>query len=101
MVGVGGPPGPLEPRGGCRPCVLRAPPHEALRGTERSAMAERKRLKPSEYGGADTQRTDGIQPAPHRLTATEQLRTFYQQDPLDIELDIPEGIGEVILPPPG
>lgn len=40
-------------------------------------------LKPSEYGGSDTQDTLGIQPAPHVPTAAEQLRIMYAEDPAD------------------
>lgn len=41
------------------------------------------RLKPTEYGGSDTQRTKGIQPAPHEPTPAEQLRLMYGVDPTD------------------
>lgn len=47
-------------------------------------------MKPSEYGGSDTLKTLGIQPAPHTKTASEQLRVFYAQDPVqDVELRDP------------
>ena len=32
----------------------------------------------SEYGGADTVKTGGIQPAPHVPDAAEQLRILYR-----------------------
>jgi hypothetical protein len=38
-------------------------------------------MKPSEYGGSDTDKTLGIQPAPHVPTADEQLRIIYHSDP--------------------
>lgn len=41
------------------------------------------KLKPSEYGGSDTQATLGIQPAPHEPTPAEQLRVMYASDPAD------------------
>ena len=44
------------------------------------------RLRPSEYGGSDTQKTMGIQPAPHALRAEEKLRVVYASDPLEPEL---------------
>ena len=40
-------------------------------------------MKPSEYGGSDTDKTLGIQPAPHVLTADEKMRLQYAQDPDD------------------
>lgn len=40
-------------------------------------------MKDSEYGGADTDKTNGIQPFPHVLTQTEQLRLMYGTDPAD------------------
>lgn len=40
-------------------------------------------LKSSEYGGSDTDTTDGIQPSPHEPTAAEQLRLMYGKDPED------------------
>jgi len=46
-------------------------------------------MKPSEYGGSDTLKTHGIQPAPHVLTAEEKLRLSYRQDPADPEADLP------------
>lgn len=45
-------------------------------------------MKPSEYGGSDTDKTDGIQPAPHVLTETEKLRLMYKKDPEDTS-DLP------------
>ena len=51
-------------------------------------------LKDSEYGGADTTKTHGIQPAPHALTAEEKLRLMYKQDAAEPTIDIP-----VNLPP--
>lgn len=42
-------------------------------------------MKESEYGGADTVKTHGIQPAPHVLTADEKLRLLAQSgDPSDV-----------------
>ena len=38
-------------------------------------------MKPSEYGGSDTDKTLGIQPPPHVPTADEQLRIMYHGDP--------------------
>ena len=38
-------------------------------------------MKPSEYGGSDTDKTLGIQPAPHILTTDERLRVMYHRDP--------------------
>lgn len=40
-------------------------------------------MKPSEYGGSDTDKTLGIQPAPHALTAAEKLRIIYHTDEND------------------
>jgi hypothetical protein len=40
-------------------------------------------MKPSEYGGSDTDKTHGIQPAPHRMTPSEELRVMYSTDPMD------------------
>lgn len=51
-------------------------------------------MKDSEYGGADTLKTRGIQPAPHQLTPSEQLRLMYQEDPMDIESSVPAELGE-------
>ena len=42
-------------------------------------------MKPSEYGGADTDKTLGIQPFPHVLTADEKLRVMYNEDAMDPE----------------
>lgn len=42
-------------------------------------------MKPSEYGGSDTDKTQGIQPAPHVPDAVEQLRLMYAKDPDDVE----------------
>lgn len=39
------------------------------------------RMKPTEYGGSDTDKTDGIQPPPHTPNAREQLRLQYKEDP--------------------
>lgn len=41
--------------------------------------------KDSEYGGADTRKTDGIQPPPHEPLAYEQLRLTYKEDPDEAE----------------
>lgn len=57
---------------------------EARRGSERSSE-----VKPSEYGGADTDKTYGIQPYPHVLTANEKLRLQYTTDPAD-EAGVPD-----------
>lgn len=38
-------------------------------------------MKPSEYGGSDTEKTNGIQPAPHVPTPAEELRLLYGVDP--------------------
>ena len=46
-------------------------------------------MKPSEYGGSDTDKTLGIQPAPHVLTASEQLRVMYSGDPMDVLAPVP------------
>jgi hypothetical protein len=46
-------------------------------------------MKPSEYGGSDTDKTHGIQPAPHALTASEKLRLAYSQDPAEPTTDLP------------
>lgn len=40
-------------------------------------------MKPSEYGGADTVKTNGIQPFPHVLKPEEELRLMHQTDPSD------------------
>jgi len=42
-------------------------------------------MKPSEYGGSDTDKTLGIQPGPHVPTADERLRIAYHGDPADVE----------------
>jgi hypothetical protein len=43
--------------------------------------------KASEYGGSDTTKTRGIQPAPHDIKSVpfEQLRVMYSVDPDDKE----------------
>jgi hypothetical protein len=46
-------------------------------------------MKPSEYGGADTEATHGIQPYPHVLTANEKLRLQYTVAP-DDESGVPD-----------
>lgn len=48
-------------------------------------------MKPSEFGGSDTRKTKGIQPAPHVPDAVEQLRLIYSTDPAD-ELSEPENV---------
>lgn len=48
-------------------------------------------LKPSEFGGSDTHKTKGIQPAPHVLTAEENLRLLYDTDAAD-EMSVPSPI---------
>lgn len=51
-------------------------------------------MKPSEYGGEDTTKTQGIQPAPHQLRPHEQLRLMYHSDPVElVEAPVP-GLGE-------
>jgi hypothetical protein len=41
-------------------------------------------MKPSEYGGADTDSTNGIQPPPNLVVEPyEQLRLLYATDPTD------------------
>lgn len=46
-------------------------------------------MKDSEYGGADTDKTNGVQPYPHVLTQHEQLRLMYGTDPAeDVEPDV-------------
>lgn len=42
-------------------------------------------MKASEYGGADTHKTQGVQPAPHSpdMVAHEGLRVLYGTDPAD------------------
>lgn len=52
------------------------------------------KLKPSEYGGSDTTKTLGIQPAPHALTAEEKLRVMYHEDPTDEESKPIPGLAE-------
>lgn len=47
-------------------------------------------MKPSEYGGSDTDKTLGIQPAPHVLTAAEQLRLMYSAAPEDPDAKVPQ-----------
>lgn len=54
----------------------RTPVREAGRTRER-----RSDVKDSEYGGADTDKTNGIQPFPHELSQTDQLRLMYGTDP--------------------
>ena len=49
-------------------------------------------MKASEYGGSDTDKTHGIQPAPHALTAEEKLRLAYKQDPMEPATDLPVGL---------
>lgn len=46
-------------------------------------------MKASEYGGSDTDKTFGIQPAPHVMTAAEQLRMLYRGDPMDVAAPVP------------
>jgi hypothetical protein len=49
-------------------------------------------MKASEYGGSDTDKTDGIQPAPHVLTASEKLRLLHKTNEDDagsgVELEL-------------
>lgn len=49
-------------------------------------------LKPTEYGGSDTDKTRGIQPAPHVTEAFEELRLIAQSDPDIGELNRPTEI---------
>jgi hypothetical protein len=44
-----------------------------------------RKLKPTEYGGSDTQDTHGIQPAPHAREPFETLRLLAKTDPADPE----------------
>lgn len=46
-------------------------------------------MRASEYGGSDTHKTQGIQPAPHEPKPDEQLRLLYGTDPAD-ELSGPD-----------
>lgn len=41
-------------------------------------------MRDTEYGGADTHKTQGIQPEPHTPTPAEQLRLMYATDPDDV-----------------
>jgi hypothetical protein len=52
-------------------------------------------MKASEYGGSDTHKTLGIQPAPHTLTPEEKLRVMYRRDPAEPELTPILGLDEV------
>lgn len=47
-------------------------------------------LKPTEYGGSDTNKTKGIQPFPHEPEAAEKLRLLYSEDPADDTVVVPE-----------
>jgi hypothetical protein len=47
-------------------------------------------LKPSEYGGSDTTKTQGIQPDPHQMTPNEELRATYATDPADPSSSSPD-----------
>lgn len=51
-------------------------------------------MKASEYGGSDTHKTLGIQPAPHTLRPEEKLRVMYHTDPAEKELTLVEGLDE-------
>lgn len=52
-------------------------------------------MNPSEYGGSDTTKTDGIQPAPHVLAPHERMRLMYKQEPeADREQVVPVGLDE-------
>ena len=44
-------------------------------------------MKASQYGGSDTHKTQGMQPAPHEPTADEQMRLIFATDPADITSD--------------
>lgn len=52
-------------------------------------------MKQSEYGGSDTDKTLGIQPAPHQLTAEEKLRVQYKIDAMDEEVVPVPGLSPV------
>lgn len=56
-------------------------------------------MKPSEYGGSDTDRTLGIQPAPHQLRPEESLRVMYGQDAMDPETTVPPELSELKTDP--
>lgn len=43
-------------------------------------------MKASEFGGSDTDKTLGIQPAPHQLTPAERLRVMYNSDENEVEV---------------
>jgi len=51
-------------------------------------------MKPSEYGGSDTDKTDGIQPFPHERRPFETLRLLSKGDPADPEASV-EIIGDL------
>lgn len=40
-------------------------------------------MKATEFGGADTDKTLGIQPAPHQLLPHEELRVMYSTEATD------------------
>ena len=48
-------------------------------------------MKPSEYGGSDTENTNGIQPPPHKPTAQEKLRLLYSAAKSDEPVTIDTG----------
>jgi len=54
----------------------------------------RNAMKPSEYGGSDTDKTDGIQPFPHERRPFETLRLLSKGDPADPEASV-EIIGDL------
>ena len=66
-------------------------------GTREAHQEEAKEeaMKPSEYGGSDTDKTLGIQPAPHQLTAEEKLRVQYKIDAMDEEVVPVPGLSPV------
>lgn len=51
-------------------------------------------MKPSEYGGADTHKTHGIQPDPHTPSPAERLRLMYASDESDPEPLVVPGLKE-------
>lgn len=54
------------------------------------------RLKPTEYGGGDTEKTKGIHPPPHVPTPAEKLRLIYDTESDDpTSLPTADGINPV------
>lgn len=54
------------------------------------AKQTRVKLKPSEYGGSDTQDSRGVQPFPHTMEPHEQMRMIYSTDPADPTSEPPD-----------